>query len=84
MVLGQEQDSLGGGFSAQESFVGNISAVHMWDRNLSLAEIEELVWGCGSDLHGNLVAWPDFLEGIKGRVYQKESEFCQGKILQLI
>ena len=78
LVLGQDQDTIGGGFAAQESFVGNISAVHMWDRDLSSEEIDALVSECDSDFHGNVVAWPDFLAGIKGRVYRKESEFCQG------
>ncbi|XP_051922773.1 serum amyloid P-component-like isoform X2 [Hippocampus zosterae] len=38
-VLGQDQDSYGGGFDASQSFVGTISRVHMWDYVLSPKEI---------------------------------------------
>ncbi|XP_019747693.1 serum amyloid P-component-like [Hippocampus comes] len=40
-VLGQEQDSYGGGFDASQSFVGMISRLHMWDRVLSPQEIQQ-------------------------------------------
>ncbi|XP_051922775.1 serum amyloid P-component-like [Hippocampus zosterae] len=39
-ILGQEQDSYGGGFDATQSFVGMISRLHMWDRVLSPQEIQ--------------------------------------------
>ncbi|KFQ60317.1 Mucosal pentraxin, partial [Pelecanus crispus] len=35
IVLGQEQDAFGGGFDAQQSFVGEISSVYMWDTGIS-------------------------------------------------
>lgn len=38
-ILGQEQDSYGGGFDAHQSFVGMITKLHMWDYVLSSAEI---------------------------------------------
>ncbi|XP_055504310.1 mucosal pentraxin-like [Leucoraja erinacea] len=33
-ILGQEQDSVGGGFDASQSFVGEITDVHLWDHVL--------------------------------------------------
>ncbi|KAK6480567.1 serum amyloid P-component-like [Huso huso] len=39
VVLGQEQDSYGGTFDKSQSFVGQISDLHMWDRALSPCEI---------------------------------------------
>ncbi|KAK1158488.1 hypothetical protein AOXY_G23432 [Acipenser oxyrinchus oxyrinchus] len=39
VVLGQEQDSYGGKFDKKQSFVGQMSDVHMWDRALSPCEI---------------------------------------------
>ncbi|XP_028280448.1 serum amyloid P-component-like [Parambassis ranga] len=40
IILGQEQDSLGGGFDIQASFVGMMSDVHMWDHTLSSCKIQ--------------------------------------------
>lgn len=39
LVLGQDQDSLGGGFSAREAFSGNLTDFHLWDRVLSLEQV---------------------------------------------
>ncbi|XP_061676480.1 serum amyloid P-component-like isoform X2 [Syngnathoides biaculeatus] len=38
-ILGQEQDTYGGGFDASQSFIGMISRLHMWDYVLSPSEI---------------------------------------------
>ncbi|KAG7248578.1 hypothetical protein CRUP_008093, partial [Coryphaenoides rupestris] len=35
-----EQDSHGGGFDAQQTFIGMISDVHMWDFVLSPCEMQ--------------------------------------------
>ncbi|NXJ99768.1 MPTX protein, partial [Corythaixoides concolor] len=40
IVLGQEQDTFGGGFDAQQSFVGEISDVYMWDTGLTNSEVK--------------------------------------------
>uniref|UniRef100_A0A673BGC7 Pentraxin family member n=1 Tax=Sphaeramia orbicularis TaxID=375764 RepID=A0A673BGC7_9TELE len=40
IVLGQDQDSFGGGFDAAQSFVGMMSDVYMWDYVLSPCEIQ--------------------------------------------
>ncbi|XP_061531572.1 C-reactive protein-like isoform X2 [Phycodurus eques] len=39
-ILGQEQDTYGGGFDAAQSFIGMISRLHMWDYVLSRNEIQ--------------------------------------------
>ncbi|XP_077432118.1 serum amyloid P-component-like [Vanacampus margaritifer] len=39
-ILGQEQDTYGGGFDATQSFVGMISRFHMWDHVISPSEIQ--------------------------------------------
>ncbi|KAM4735638.1 C-reactive protein-like [Anableps anableps] len=43
IMLGQEQDSHGGGFDIKQSFVGMMSDVHMWDYVLSACEIQNYV-----------------------------------------
>ncbi|XP_008321272.1 jeltraxin-like [Cynoglossus semilaevis] len=55
-VLGQEQDSYGGGFDAAQSFVGMISDVHMWDHVLPPTEIKSYM----NHKHvtaGNVFSW---------------------------
>ncbi|XP_042295868.1 serum amyloid P-component-like, partial [Sceloporus undulatus] len=44
IVLGQDQDSFGSGFDINQSFVGELRDVYMWDRVLSDHEMC-LVWG---------------------------------------
>ncbi|KAJ4930734.1 hypothetical protein JOQ06_025042 [Pogonophryne albipinna] len=55
-ILGQEQDSHGGGFDLKQSFVGMMSDVHMWDYTLSACEIQKYV----DELNftpGNMLNW---------------------------
>ncbi|GLD63607.1 C-reactive protein-like protein [Lates japonicus] len=56
IVLGQEQDSLGGGFDIKQSFIGMMTDVHMWDYVLSSCEIHNYV----DELNftpGNVLNW---------------------------
>ncbi|XP_041843418.1 C-reactive protein-like [Melanotaenia boesemani] len=43
IILGQEQDTHGGGFDINQSFVGMMTDVHMWDYTLSPCEIQNYV-----------------------------------------
>ncbi|XP_045397043.1 pentraxin-4 [Lemur catta] len=45
LVLGQEQDSVGGGFDSSEAFVGSMSGVAIWDRVLVPGEVTNLATG---------------------------------------
>ena len=65
-VIGQDQDSVGGGFDAYQAFVGEVSEVHVWNRVLSSAEIKVISSSCSQDLVGNYVAYSDF--EIRGNV----------------
>lgn len=47
LVLGQEQDTLGGGFEPSEAFVGNLAGLAMWDRALSPGEVSGIAIGNG-------------------------------------
>ncbi|GLD63609.1 C-reactive protein-like protein [Lates japonicus] len=56
IILGQEQDSHGGGFDIKQSFVGMMTDVHMWDYVLSPCEIHNYV----DELNftpGNVLNW---------------------------
>ncbi|XP_040505080.1 adhesion G-protein coupled receptor D2 isoform X8 [Gallus gallus] len=41
-IIGQDQDSLGGTFKAKESFSGNITDLHIWQKVLSMEQIENV------------------------------------------
>ncbi|KAL8203032.1 UNVERIFIED_CONTAM: Sushi, von Willebrand factor type A, EGF and pentraxin domain-containing protein 1 [Gekko kuhli] len=80
LVLGQEQDQRGEGFNPAESFVGSISQLNIWDYVLSLQQVKSLAVSCPEELRkGNVLAWPDFLPGVVGRVkIDPKSMFCAG------
>ncbi|CAI9597502.1 unnamed protein product [Staurois parvus] len=68
IVLGQDQDSFGGGFDAKQSLVGEISDVHMWDYVLTQEDIQKVLSG---DLHGNIINWKSLRCEMKGEVLVK-------------
>ncbi|XP_075416413.1 sushi, von Willebrand factor type A, EGF and pentraxin domain-containing protein 1 isoform X2 [Tenrec ecaudatus] len=80
LVLGQEQDLKGEGFNPAESFVGSISQLNLWDYVLSPQQVKSLATSCPEELNkGNVLAWPDFLSGIVGKVkIDSRSIFCSG------
>ncbi|NWU27936.1 AGRD2 protein, partial [Dyaphorophyia castanea] len=41
-IIGQDQDSLGGTFRAKESFSGNITDLHVWQKALGAEQIEKV------------------------------------------
>ncbi|XP_068099572.1 pentraxin-4 [Hyperolius riggenbachi] len=47
LVLGQEQDILGGGFDSSEAFVGSLAGFAMWNRALSPGEVSGIATGRG-------------------------------------
>ncbi|NXY16181.1 AGRD2 protein, partial [Atrichornis clamosus] len=51
-IIGQDQDSLGGTFRAKESFSGNITDLHIWQKVLSVEQIEKIrsCWVVKQDL----------------------------------
>ncbi|XP_078358813.1 uncharacterized protein LOC144643433 [Oculina patagonica] len=63
LVLGQDQDSVGGGFESAQSFQGMLSVVNVWDQTLAAARIKEMSQSCPLDKQneGNVYKWPDFL-----------------------
>lgn len=66
LILGQEQDCVGGNFSPLEAFVGNITRVNLWNNVLSSNDVKNL---CSlKDIPGMVRAWPDFQRGINGQI----------------
>ena len=54
-IIGQDQDSVKGGFSAAESFYGEIAGLNMWDSDIGSSKINALAQ-CKSFELGNVVS----------------------------
>ncbi|KAM4662742.1 C-reactive protein-like [Discoglossus pictus] len=67
IVLGQEQDSFGGGFNLIQSFVGELSDVHMWDYVLSPKDIQQALFN-NKHLNGNVISWRSLHYKLNGDV----------------
>ncbi|XP_066967757.1 uncharacterized protein [Macrobrachium rosenbergii] len=53
LIVGQEQDSLGGTFASSQVLQGDIVQLSIWDRHLTPEEIEDLA-NCKSEGRGNV------------------------------
>ncbi|NXH89321.1 MPTX protein, partial [Edolisoma coerulescens] len=69
ILLGQDQDSFGGGFEAQQSFVGEISSVYMWDEGISTSGVRMAMYDQPEQTP--LFGWRNFPYQIMGEVYLK-------------
>ncbi|XP_068426262.1 C-reactive protein-like [Clinocottus analis] len=72
-LLGQDQDSLGGGFSSSQSFVGMISEVQMWNYTRSGCDIERYM-SEQNYLPGNLINWRSLEYKLTGRVLLNDAQ----------
>lgn len=73
VILGQDQDSFGGGFEAVQSFVGEISDVNMWDYVLSPETMKALSYGYPS-IPGNIFSLKNGNHVVKGGAVVLENE----------
>ncbi|KAF3839684.1 hypothetical protein F7725_018401 [Dissostichus mawsoni] len=74
-ILGQEQDILGGRFDATQSFVGEMSDLHLWSHVLPASDIYSLA-SCGSDLKGDVIAWSETEVELHGGVAKYPFDPC--------
>ena len=75
LVLGQEQDSPGGHFSAAESFRGQLTRFNIWSRFLTENKVNEVMNSCIEET-GDVVSWSDFYPGIHGFVQVNSDRGC--------
>ncbi|KAK1895937.1 C-reactive protein [Dissostichus eleginoides] len=75
IIIGQEQDSHGGGFDKTQSFVGMISDVHMWDYTLSACEIQKYMVDRNLT-PGNVLNWKALDYRTYGRVLTEPKTTC--------
>lgn len=75
IVLGQDQDSYGGGFQASQAFIGDIKDVHMWNHVISPCEIKRYMQGL---LHspGNYLDWSMMNFSAHGYVLVEDDDTC--------
>ncbi|XP_069822712.1 uncharacterized protein [Dendropsophus ebraccatus] len=67
VILGQDQDTCGGGFDAKQSFVGEISDVHLWGHILPSSDIKK-VYENKVSLKGNIIDWHSVKYSLYGNV----------------
>ena len=67
LIVGQEQDSFGGGFDPSQHFLGELTGLNIWNRVLSPIEILEMSKSCHVG-KGNVKKWSDFKVGMRGNV----------------
>jgi len=67
LVLGQEQDSFGGSFDANQCFIGEMTGVNIWDHVIKEQEIKRMSKSCLTGV-GNVIQWSDFKPHLKGSV----------------
>ena len=76
IILGQDQDSCGGGFEQRQSFKGEMYGVNMWNRVLIAEDISEMSKNCSNGV-GNYMRWSDFATGLHGNVTIKSPVTCK-------
>uniref|UniRef100_A0A4X2JW48 Neuronal pentraxin receptor n=1 Tax=Vombatus ursinus TaxID=29139 RepID=A0A4X2JW48_VOMUR len=76
IILGQEQDTLGGRFDATQAFVGEIAQFNLWDHILTPAQILGIA-NCTSPLLGNIIPWDDKLVEAFGGAAKMPFDSCK-------
>ncbi|XP_016419350.1 neuronal pentraxin-1-like [Sinocyclocheilus rhinocerous] len=77
LILGQEQDTLGGGFDATQAFVGDMANFNIWDRKLSVGEIYNLATCSSKAQVGNVFSWLETSIEVYGGASKWTFEACR-------
>ncbi|XP_037318712.2 neuronal pentraxin-2b [Pungitius pungitius] len=80
IILGQEQDVVGGRFDAGQAFVGELSQVNIWDRVLKPAEVQSMA-NCSAYVPGNVISWLASNVEVFGRgAFKRPLEVCEERL----
>ncbi|PFX15264.1 C-reactive protein [Stylophora pistillata] len=71
LVLGQEQDSVAGGYDPKQTLHGRLAGVNVWDKVLSESDIAAQYTSC-SIPHGSVLKWSAFKNLTHGNVTVEE------------
>ena len=67
VVIGQDQDTVGGGFQTADSFgPGEVTEVNLWSRVLSASDITAQYANCHITKVGLMHWWEQFKDGVSG------------------
>ena len=66
-VIGQDQDQIGGGFVADQAFVGTVTELNVWGTVLSKSDIVAQASNCHIT-QGSVNWWSQFKAGVHGGV----------------
>lgn len=75
LVLGQEQDVVGGGFDSTQALVGELSQVGVWDRVLTPAQVASLA-RCNRINQGGVAVWTESQIEVHGGATKDPGEPC--------
>ncbi|XP_026545384.1 neuronal pentraxin-2 [Notechis scutatus] len=82
LILGQEQDTVGGRFDATQAFVGEMSQFNIWDRVLKPDDIMKIA-NCSINMPGNIIPWVDNNVDVFGGATKWPLESCEERLLDL-
>ncbi|NXX15774.1 NPTX2 protein, partial [Podargus strigoides] len=82
LILGQEQDTVGGRFDATQAFVGELSQFNIWDRVLKAEDIMNIA-NCSTNMPGNIIPWVDNNVDVFGGATKWPVETCEERLLDL-
>ncbi|KAL9972414.1 hypothetical protein ACROYT_G018712 [Oculina patagonica] len=72
-VIGQDQDTVGGGFNVDQSFVGEVTEVNVWGNVLAESDIVAQASNCHVT-QGSVNWWSQFKDGVHGGVVVVEPD----------
>ncbi|XP_048351351.1 LOW QUALITY PROTEIN: neuronal pentraxin-2 [Sphaerodactylus townsendi] len=82
LILGQEQDTVGGRFDATQAFVGEMSQFNIWDRVLKPEDVMTIA-NCSANMPGNIIPWIDSNVDVFGGATKWPVESCEERLLDL-
>uniref|UniRef100_A0A8D0FZL1 Neuronal pentraxin 2 n=1 Tax=Sphenodon punctatus TaxID=8508 RepID=A0A8D0FZL1_SPHPU len=82
LIIGQEQDTVGGRFDATQAFVGELSQFNIWDRVLKAEDIMNIA-NCSTNMPGNIIPWVDNNVDVFGGATKWPVETCEERLLDL-
>ncbi|XP_063284951.1 neuronal pentraxin-2 [Pelobates fuscus] len=82
LILGQEQDTVGGRFDATQAFVGELSQFNIWDRVLKSDDIGNIA-NCSMNMPGNIIPWVENNVEVFGGATKLPLEQCEDRLLNL-
>ncbi|KXJ18052.1 Fibropellin-1 [Exaiptasia diaphana] len=59
LIIGQEQDSVGGGFQSTQNFIGELSGINIWNKVIRADEIKIMAIDYRANAAGNVLQWSD-------------------------